>query len=77
MTDPRDIETVLRELRKDLTFAQAKLTAALELVAKLPQPARGHMLECPVCGLERHPDALADHLENVHGLENVALASSH
>lgn len=76
MIDPRDIETLLRDMRKDLTFAQAKITEALELVARLPVPADTDMVTCAACGVQRRRGvAFAEHMENVHGLTPAVTAS--
>lgn len=69
MSSHSDLEATLRDLRRDLTYAQAKVTAALEQLAAIPAPPTGDRPCCPLCGLERHADAMTDHLTNVHGVE--------
>jgi hypothetical protein len=62
-----DLLGQLEALRRDLYAAQAKLTAALELAARLP-PDPSREVECPRCGVRRPTEALMnEHLENVHG----------
>lgn len=68
MSKHADLEATLRDLRRDLTFAQAKVTAALEQLAAIPAPPTGDRPCCPLCGIERHADAMTAHMVNVHGL---------
>lgn len=61
-----DAEAILRALRYDLTAAQAKVTEALEVLARLdlPDPAD---TRCPTCGAGlRGKRSLAEHAYHSH-----------
>jgi hypothetical protein len=74
-TDPEDLRAMLLKIRYDATAIQAKVTDALEILARLdiPKPPPAH--QCPVshCGVEvAAAPLLVEHLENVHGIIEVA-----
>jgi hypothetical protein len=62
-----DLISQLQQLQRDLSALLSRLSATLELAARLPpDPSSG--AECPRCGLRRPTETLlAEHLENVHG----------
>lgn len=75
MADHKVLE-IARTLRYDLTAAQAKLSELMRLAALLPGPDEDGRT-CPECGLLARAlpasTSLADHLWNVHGIENAVL----
>ncbi len=66
MSEPEVFE-VLRKIRYDLTAAQAKVTEALNMLARMDFPAEPDGIPCSSCG-NSYPSerALALHRSNVH-----------
>lgn len=69
--DPEDLRELLLKIRYDCTAIQAKVTDALDVLARLnvPKPPPAHA--CPVshCAVNRPTaELLVEHLENVHGI---------
>lgn len=72
-TDPGDLRDLLMKIRYDATAIQAKVTDALELLARLDLPRPPEPFVCEVCGIARATAALlTDHLANVHDVEAAA-----
>lgn len=71
--DVEDVRALLMKIRYDATAIQAKVTDALDQLARLPVKATPPGLACPSCGVSRSSEvALRDHLANVHGIEDAA-----
>lgn len=70
--DPEDLRELLMKIRYDATAIQAKVTDALETLARLDVPKAPPRFVCSTCGVARPTRvALRDHLANVHGIEAV------
>lgn len=71
MPDHEILEQAKR-IRYDLTALQAKVTELLQMAARLPEPDIDTRT-CPECGLTARAlppgVTLADHLHNVHGID--------
>ena len=75
--DPEDLRELLLKIRYDCTAIQAKVTDAMDLLARLnvPKPPPAHA--CPVshCGVDRPTaELLVEHLENVHGIREKVVS---
>lgn len=64
---PQDILELTHKLQMDLNAAAAKLVTLRSWLAAQPAPPPPNRIDCPKCGIPKHPDALPDHLANVHG----------
>ena len=75
--DPEDLRVLLQKIRFDATAIQAKVTDALDLLARLNVPTAPPAHACEVCGVGKSSEgALRDHLAVVHGIDVLGAAEA-